>query len=32
MHKLNQKGIDGIISKKHNNNQHKFTDDMEIKR
>ena len=28
-HRFNEKGIDGIISKKHNHKQHKFTDDIE---
>ena len=31
IHRFNEKGIDGIISKKHNHKQHKFTDDMEKK-
>ena len=26
---FNEKGIDGIISKKHNHKQHKFDDDIE---
>ena len=29
IHRFNEKGIDGIISKKHNHKQHKFTDDIE---
>ena len=31
IHKFNKKGIDGIISKKHNHKQHKFDKDMEEK-
>jgi transposase len=31
IHRFNEKGIDGIISKKHNHKQHKFTDDIEKK-
>ena len=27
IHRFNEKGIDGIISKKHNHKQHKFDDD-----
>ncbi len=29
IHCFNEKGIDGIISKKHNHKQHKFTDNIE---
>ena len=29
IHRFNEKGIDGIISKKHNHKQHKFDNDME---
>ena len=29
IHRFNDKGIDGIISKKHNHKQHKFTDEIE---
>ena len=29
IHRFNEKGIDGIISKKHNHKQHKFTNDLE---
>ncbi len=29
IHRFNEKGIDGIVSKKHNHKQHKFTDDIE---
>ena len=29
IHRFNGKGIDGIISKKHNHKQHKFNDDIE---
>ncbi len=29
IHRFNQQGIDGIISKKHNHKQHKFTDGIE---
>ena len=28
-HRFNEKGIDGIISKKHNHKQHKFDNDIE---
>ncbi len=28
-HRFNEKGIDGIISKKHNHKQHKFNNDIE---
>ena len=31
IHRFNEKGIDGIISKKHNHKQHKFDDDIEKK-
>ena len=31
IHKFNEKGIDGIISKKHNHKQHKFDDEIEKK-
>ncbi len=31
IHRFNEKGIDGIISKKHNHKQHKFDNDMEKK-
>ncbi len=31
IHRFNEKGIDGIISKKHNHKQHKFTDDIQKK-
>ena len=31
IHKFNEKGIDGIISKKHNHKQYKFDKDMEEK-
>ena len=30
-HRFNEKGIDGIISKKHNHKQHKFDNDIEKK-
>jgi transposase len=29
IHRFNEKGIDGIVSKKHNHKQHKFTDNIE---
>ena len=29
IHRFNEKGIDGIISKKHNHKQHKFDNDIE---
>ncbi len=29
IHRFNEKGIDGIISKKHNHKQHKFDNDLE---
>ncbi len=29
IHRFNEKGIDGIISKKYNHKQHKFTNDIE---
>src|SRR3954471_23468017 len=29
IHRFNEKGIDGIISKTHSHKQHKFTDDIE---
>ena len=29
IHRFNEKGIDGIISKKHNHKQHKFTEEIE---
>ena len=31
IHRFNEKGIDGIISKKHNHKQHKFDNDIEKK-
>jgi len=31
IHRFDEKGIDGIISKKHNHKQHKFDDDIEKK-
>ncbi len=31
IHRFNEKGIDGIISKKHNHKQHKFDDEVEKK-
>ena len=31
IHRFNEKGIDGIISKKHNRKQNKFDDDIEKK-
>ena len=31
IHRFNEKGIDGIISKKHSHKQHKFDDDIEKK-
>jgi transposase len=31
VHRFNEKGIDGIISKKHNHKQHKFNDEIEKK-
>jgi transposase len=31
VHRFNEKGIDGIISKKHNHKQYKFDDDIEKK-
>ena len=31
IHRFNEKGIDGIISKKHNHKQHKFDDEIEKK-
>ncbi len=31
IHRFDQQGIDGIISKKHNHKQHKFDNDMEKK-
>ena len=31
IHRFNEKGIDGIISKKHNHKQHKFNDEIEKK-
>ncbi len=31
VHRFNEKGIDGIISKKHNHKQYKFDDDIERK-
>ncbi len=31
VHRFNEKGIDGIISKKHNHKQHKFDNDIEKK-
>ncbi len=31
IHRFNEKGIDGIISKKHNHKQYKFNDDIEKK-
>jgi hypothetical protein len=31
IHRFNQQGIDGIVSKEHNHKQHNFTDEMEKK-
>ena len=31
IHRFNEKGIDGIVSKKHNHKQHKFNDEIEKK-
>ena len=31
IHRFNENGIDGILSKKHNHKQHKFDDDIEKK-
>ena len=31
IHRFSQQGIDGVISKKHNHKQHKFTDEIEKK-
>ena len=31
IHRFDEKGIDGILSKKHNHKQHKFDDDIEKK-